>query len=96
MKESINNTTRTVVNETPIHAYILWKTGEILGFNMKEAAKNLGIGTTSFRNNMRNRFITKISVAEFTGKLKVARGLNGPESINSDNYERKEKISAKK
>lgn len=72
--------------ETPTHAYVLWETGEILGFDMKSAAQKLGIGSTSFKTNMRNRYVCKLNIIEFSNKLKMAHDNGCPTSFNSENY----------
>ena len=75
----------------PIHAYVSWETGEVLGFNMKEAARKLGIGSTAFKTNLRNRYVCKINLCEILIKLKNTQDNECQTSINSENYDEKTK-----
>ncbi len=49
-------------NKKPTHMYVLWSTGEIIGYNMKEACETLGIGKTKFKTNVRNRYICRVEL----------------------------------
>lgn len=57
-KQEINK----ISAETPTHAYVLWETGEKIGYNMKEVCEKLGIGKTRFKTNVRNRYICRVKI----------------------------------
>ena len=85
----MENSETIISSVIPIHAYILWKTGEVLGFNMKEAARKLGVGSTAFKTNLRNRYVCKINVIEISDKLKNTQDNECQTSFNSENYNEK-------
>lgn len=74
------------VTDYPSHAYILWKTGEVLGFNMKDAARKMDIGSTAFKTNMRNRYVCKFDVIDLINSLKVTQDNECQQCFNSENY----------
>ncbi|WP_320111231.1 hypothetical protein [Draconibacterium orientale] len=86
MKENVN-TNKENIDKKPTHAYILWKTGEVIGFNMKEAALTMGIGSTAFKTNLRNRYVCKLNLTELTAKLKTSQDNECLTCINSENYD---------
>lgn len=53
---------------------------------MKSAAQKLGVGSTAFKTNMRNRYVCKLDIIEFSNKLKMAQDNECPTSVNSENY----------
>lgn len=89
MKNSNENMAIKASADYPTHAYVLWETGEVLGFNMKEAAQKMGVGSTAFKTNMRNRYVCKIKLTEITNKLKNTRDNECQISFNSENYNEK-------
>jgi PBP1b-binding outer membrane lipoprotein LpoB len=86
MEKQETNQTAASSEKTLIHAYVLWETGKILGFDMKSAAQKLGMGSTAFKTNMRNRFVCKLNIIEFSNKLNMALDNGCLTSINSENY----------
>jgi GTP-sensing pleiotropic transcriptional regulator CodY len=86
MKNSDENMTTKATTYFPTNAYVLWKTGEVLGFDMKQAAIKLGVGSTAFKTNMRNRYVCKIKLTEITNKLKNTQDNVCLTSFNSENY----------
>jgi hypothetical protein len=88
----MSNREKNNSTEIPQHAYILWDTGEVLDFNMKGAAQKLGIGSTAFKTNLRNRFVCKVNVVKFIDRLKNMQDNECPECLNSENYESKTRV----